>query len=175
MPGRNAHQARQNFLGPIQQSVSCLSRAYITFIGKTPGELEALRPSEDPIRLQSRNLGSLLLTLRVHYRIIQKEPGNWGARTTAYYYTIDDEVGEVISWQWHPETGNRHPHPHLHMTGQRTEKGLHTPTGRVSIEAVIRYLIEELGVLPTSEHRNDYGQVLDTCERNFIENRSWHA
>jgi hypothetical protein len=47
---------------------------------------------------------------------------------------------------------------------------LHLPTGRVSIEAVIRFLIEDLEVAPL---RDDWRAVLDRHEDLFRQTRSW--
>lgn len=47
--------------------------------------------------------------------------------------------------------------------------GLHLPTGRVSIEAVVRFLIQELDGEP---RREDWEEVLDDAERPFIEHRT---
>jgi hypothetical protein len=174
LPGRTPYEGRRNFLAPIQRSLSCICRAHVKAPGdKPPGEPEAIYTTESPIMLRSPAHGALALQIVMQYTIIEKSRRNWGASTGSYFYTIDDEVGELISWQWHPYTGN--PHPHLHMTGARTDKGLHTPTGRVSFEAVIRYLIDELKVPPVAEHRGDYRQILDTAERAFVDNRSWHG
>jgi hypothetical protein len=137
------------------------------------GGLEAWVPSTDPIELQSPTIGALKLRLIMQYRIVEKSPEQWGASTTAYYYTIDDNRGEIIAWHWHPNTG--FPYPHLHMGSRATPRQVHTPTSRVSIEAVIRYLIDELGVAPLREHREDWREMLAEVEQAFIDNRTWHA
>jgi hypothetical protein len=47
---------------------------------------------------------------------------------------------------------------------------LHLPTGRVSIEAVVRFLIEDLDVVP---RRRDWSAVLDRHEEAFRRSRTW--
>jgi len=46
----------------------------------------------------------------------------------------------------------------------------HVPTGRVSLEAVVRFLIVELGV---TLRRDDWEDVLADGERRFAERRTW--
>ena len=47
---------------------------------------------------------------------------------------------------------------------------LHPPTGRVSVEAVVRFLIEDLDVVP---RRDDWGAILDRHEEAFRRSRTW--
>jgi hypothetical protein len=49
------------------------------------------------------------------------------------------------------------------------------PTGRVSIESVLRLLLIDLAVPARPAHITDVAKVLDDCERPFIEHRRWHA
>lgn len=63
--------------------------------------------------------------------------------------------------------------PHLHVKPATTPIDLsaaHVPTGRVAIEAVVRFLLEEMGVAP---QRADWDAVLAANERAFIGKRSW--
>jgi hypothetical protein len=63
--------------------------------------------------------------------------------------------------------------PSLHMKLATTPvdmSGSHFPTGQVSIEAVVRFLIEEMGVTP---QRSDWQAVLDANEEAFVGKRSW--
>jgi len=89
--------------------------------------------------------------------------------TAAYRYAITDEQDrELFIWHWEPEgRGNRRaPHMHIkHGLGVTTDiqlpaasgvgegsygsidvPGLHIPTGRILVEDVARFLIEELHV-----------------------------
>ena len=47
---------------------------------------------------------------------------------------------------------------------------LHLPTGRVSIEALARFLVDDLDVVPL---RDDWREVIDAYERQFWELRTW--
>jgi hypothetical protein len=88
-------------------------------------------------------------------------------RTLGYMYTISDSQSlqtELISWHWHPRTSSR---PHLHI--KETAYG-HMPSGRVTFEAVVRYMIEELAVRPA---RKDWPTVLSETEALHARYRSW--
>jgi hypothetical protein len=63
--------------------------------------------------------------------------------------------------------------PHVHAYGARdnlTLHKLHLPTGRVSIEAVVRFLIEDLDVV---SRRDDWRIILDRHEEAFRRSRTW--
>ena len=63
--------------------------------------------------------------------------------------------------------------PHIHAYGTHESEELHKlhpPTGRVSIEAAVRFLIEDLGVVP---RRADWRVILERNEGLFRERRSW--
>jgi hypothetical protein len=91
--------------------------------------------------------------------------------TVAYVYRLDDDAGrELIAWHWH--AGSRVSYPHAHMTGLAVSSRAHLPTGRVSIESVLRLLLDDLGV---PARRPDYAEVLAEAERLFIGRRRWHA
>jgi hypothetical protein len=83
-------------------------------------------------------------------------------------YTISDSAvleTELISWHWHPPTRHR---PHLHIK-DLAHLG-HVPTGRVTFESVLRYLIEDLAADPA---RKDWRSVLEGTELLHAKHRSW--
>lgn len=88
-----------------------------------------------------------------------------GANLVAYRI----EIGRgAISYHWHPLGPSRVATPHLHVKASRdmapgataVEK-LHFPTGPVSLAAIVRFLIEEVGVQP---NRADWDRVLAAAE-----------
>jgi hypothetical protein len=147
MSGRTPAQARERFLAPLRRCLSCITNAQIivSAIGK-PGEPEALTLSQDPVRVRTRHNIVYQLRLRQQFHLVL-EGRDWRVTTDAYQYRLDDGTGlELASWHWHPSTGN--PHPHLHVTGAPAGGGTHLPTGRVSIESVLRLLLVDLGARP---------------------------
>jgi hypothetical protein len=145
---------------------------------RSSDDLEAVTTSQDPVSLHSSSLGDLNLVLRHQFWVVKDEDAprsrRWKVRTAAYFYQIDDASGaELVAWHWHPESGVAFPH--VHVSGGRLGKPVHLPTGRVSVESVLRLLLTELEVPPTRQHKDDYDRVLDVAEKDFIAYRSWHA
>jgi hypothetical protein len=175
LPGRTPQEAREAFLVPLRRALTCITSAQL-FVpgGKKPGETEALALSEDPLRLHSERIGGPVhLILGHQFKVVQDGRRSWHVTTTAYRYHLTDANGaELLAWHWHPRTS---PHPHLHVAAGLIGRHMHVPTGRVSAESVIRLLLGDLQVTPTRAHAGDYEQVLDDCERPFIEHRRWHA
>jgi hypothetical protein len=102
-------------------------------------------------------------------------PGGTGIATVAYFYHLLALDGtELIAFHWHPGREDQPDFPHLHVTSRpgpvRIQRKHHVPTGRVSLEAVVRFAIQELGVRPI---RPDWEQVLDAGQREFEARRSW--
>jgi hypothetical protein len=170
LPGRNPHQAREAFLGPLRRALSCITADQLYIPDKNAGEVEALTLSRDPLPLHSPHIGIVQFVLGHQFRLVQ-DPDSWHVSTVAYRYHLLNEAGrELIAWHWHPGTGNGRPH--IHMQADPIERRVHIPTGRVSIEAVLRMLLADLQV---AARRDDFAQVLDETEEKFIQHRRWHS
>lgn len=122
----------------------------------------------------------ILLVVLQGFRIVatnDPDRGPFKVTTTEYFYrlTTPDE-SEIVAFHWTPETVNPREvaYPHLHagpaitradsaIAAKRAHK-LHIPTGRVSIEAVIRFAIDELGAEPAT---NRWRSVLDDSHSAF--------
>jgi hypothetical protein len=84
--------------------------------------------------------------------------------------------GELVwSYHWHPSSGRiLYPHTHLGHTQLAEDAVLqqkaHNPTGRVSLESVVRACITEYGVAPM---RDDWDKTLALREGDFQLYRSW--
>lgn len=100
-------------------------------------------------------------------------------RTLAYAYRIADGPRFQDDWFWRWEYVSRHqqdglhPRNHCHLPLALPCLGqdlllhkLHIPTGWVTIEEVIRFLIHELGVTPASE---EWDRHLRDSEKKFQE------
>lgn len=174
MPGRTAARARDAFLEPLKRALTCVTTAqFLASYTKAHEELGALTLSEDPLPLRSSTRGDLSFVLVHSFRMVKESARSWHVSTAAYYYRLDDaDHRELISWHWHPDPLPGPGYPHLHLASSAVGKHAHVPTGRVSIESVLRFLITELDVTP---RRPDYLDVLDEAERPFIEYRRWHA
>jgi len=114
----------------------------------------------------------------LHAYAIRGGPLNQGRNmigSVGYFYQLRERDGpEVIAFHWHPGRPNQPPFPHVHVQSRvgsvEISHRFHIPTGRVPIEAVVRFLITELDVQP---RRDDWARVLDDGEQQFNARRSW--
>jgi hypothetical protein len=135
------------------------------------GDPQALTLSREPLALRSPAIGAIQLRLRQQFHVVRAERAKYHISTAAYFYRLDDEKGhELIAWHWHP--AQRVNYPHAHVDCGAITSSAHLPTGRVSIESVLRFVLNDLGV---RARREDYADVLDEAERAFIQHRRWHA
>jgi hypothetical protein len=175
VPGRNAAQAREAFPGPLRTGLSCITNAQLFAANKAAGEVEALTLSEDPLRLRCGDMAAIAhVSLRIghRYRLVQDGDG-WHVSTVAYeYYLFDDDEHELVAWHWHPEPRVRFPH--VHAPADPVHRRMHIPSGRISIESVLRMLITDFGVEPRPDHVAGWEAILDEAERNFVAHRRWH-
>lgn len=136
------------------------------------GEVEVLILSEDPVRIPLNTGGALYLTVDQQYRLVEAEglSGPWKASTRAYRYQLQDQDDrELAAWHWHPVGRSKERRPHLHV-GDGPLTGLHLPSGRVGVEAVLRLLLSELDARP---QRSNWEQVLDQVDEAFRTWRTW--
>lgn len=110
---------------------------------------------------------------------IVKYAGQMRLTTNRYWYRLQRLPGHDAHalMRWEFEDGidaNRHCRNHLQVAAQIPTDGealdlnrLHLPTGRVTIEEVIRFLIVDLGHRPPCGKR--WPQVLVESERQFFE------
>ena len=115
---------------------------------------------QSPLRLRNGHFLKLVTQLTLD------ETPQHGRRlkvvTSSYQYQLDAEADDwVFRYDYFREPPAMHPAAHLHVRSDlRAEADLskarhlhervHYPTGRVSLEAVIRLLIEQYGVEPVS-------------------------
>ncbi len=165
--GRSPAGAVNAYKSMVQRLVSCVTDAVVDVAG-------GYYPSPVPHRLTMNNGfpvaldGPSRFSFRLHqlYRIVEPDrPGTpWRVDTVEYYYSIhDSEEREVLLYHWHPYGRSAVRTPHLHLEqgaqiGRREILEAHLPTGDVSLNAVLRVLIEEMGVNP---RRSDWESILD--------------
>ena len=183
-PAKTQKAAQKRYVGHFQAALGCISKAF-WYVGPSlsGGPERLLATNEDPVQLRRKpSEQSLWLSASQRFAIVEDErhKGEWKARTLAYIYAIHcepeiNEESEILSWHWHPMTtpGRIEPHAHVRLNdlslGISLSK-LHIPTGRVSIEGVVRLLITDLMVEP---ERNDWADHLEASESRFREYRTW--
>jgi hypothetical protein len=164
LAGRNPAEAVRNFVHPLQRTISCISKAVLLPKGHDPNKIHALTLGE-PVALRGGE--GLTLSVSQRYRVVRAsgKRGPWKASTVAYIYALGNSKGEIIAYHWQPDT---QPEPHLHA--RQLGKRRHIPSGRVSLEQVIRLGIEEYGVKPI---RDDWDAVLSAGHNAFVKWRTW--
>jgi hypothetical protein len=167
MPGRNSREALQRFVEPLQRAVSCLTSSILLHTGASVSDTpHFLRLSDDPSMIGQDRRFTLQLRLRYYMVRTEGDREPWQVQTSEYAYTLSwgREPGEnILAYHWHPDGRSPITFPHLHLyagaqLGLQSLQNAHIPTGRVGTEAVIRFLIEELDVIPL---RPDWRQILD--------------
>lgn len=135
-------------------------------VDQTPGEYIALQGAS-----------RLHLSATIEYEIIEDSAlGLWRISTHKYmYHVVTNDHTEVILYHWHPGgKGPDQPHVHLGSSQLRpnsvVQSSNHVPSGRISFEAVLTYLITDLRVVAL---RTDYLQVLAKNNRDFEARRTW--
>ena len=105
---------------------------------------------------------------------ITLSPGGWAETSRIHGLTVNEDQPIKLKCRPHPKTRVSNPHAHLGHT-QLAENAVlhqkaHNPTGRVSLESVIRACITEYGATPM---RDDWDKVLALREGDFQIYRTW--
>lgn len=170
----------------MQAAVGCVTHG--RFVGRLPHQPQLNRPYDltinngDPVSLRSDP--KLAFSAGQKFRIVEnddRESGPFQATTIEYWYEFSVTNGpKLLTWHWTPETveAGQRRYPHLHVESgiidphgpfvPDTLGKTHIPTGRVSIEAVVRFAIEELGAQPV---RHDRDEVLAEGYASFVRMR----
>lgn len=153
----------------------------------TANDVRSLTTNTSAVQLRRDAGPPLLLSASQKFRIVEDPregfEGEWKSSTLEYIYEVrvdpdsvepSDRV-DLFGWHWHPLTTPARLEPHMHVRTPYPALGatlgkLHLPTGRVSFEEVILFLICELGVTPV---REDWEEVLAETLMRFKTYRTW--
>lgn len=158
-------------------AISCVTPAILISRRESgPASPLNLTLSETPAPLGA----DLRLVIRHRYVVVEEGRGRerWRVRTTGYSYQLSDvEARELVVYQWNPDPTSPSPvkSPHLHVGRSLDHPSLppafrqrvgrlvkaHLPTGHVTLTAILRVAIEDLGVAPT---RADWDAALRTAD-----------
>lgn len=178
MAARSSSEAVNEFVELLRRSLSCVTTAVLDVRGGYhPSDYPhaATLNNGNPIRLRgSRQLG-LLMSLQYYVVEDTGSPSSWVVRTAAYYFALTDKDDrEIIAYHWHPAGRSGVTWPHMHLgasiSRESTLAKVHLPTGRVSIEQILRMAIMELDVQPL---RKDWAAMLDHSQSTFEAQRTW--
>lgn len=117
------------------------------------------------------------MTVKMLYRVTAAtgERGPWKVSTAAYYYALHDaKKREVLAFHWHPEAEGEQKYPHLHLYDASNIMPslvkVHLPTGRISLEQFLVFLIDELKIKPL---KPDWENKLKSTQARFEQFRTW--
>lgn len=149
----------------MQQAIGCITARRLS-VPKVP-DFEADRDygivlnEGRPVELKGSGV-RLLFSAGQNFRIVRtddEDRGPFKVRTVRYFYQFATRDGtEVLVYHWTPEAQgpNDRTYPHLHVATPMLNPAapvfagrfnkIHIPTGRVSLEAVVRLAIEEMGI-----------------------------
>jgi hypothetical protein len=189
MPGNTAYEAYGAFVTPLASAISTVARTKITCSEGGKQKLGAvhtlyLGPVEGYIQLKSEALKNTGLDLefrgRMRYEIINCEPPEehrYRVTTRWYAYSVRTSDGAaVFDYHWHPDGQSDESDPHVHWGHSQLNpegvlaKSQHWPSGRVTLESIIRRLIKELEVKPLCA---DWAEKLDEAEGPHLAHRTW--
>jgi len=142
--------------------------------------------SEDTFVLVSadRSTGSNLLRLQrgretlfldATQRIQIFDDDDFRITTVRYIYVLwRDKDERIIDWHYHRRKNSSfQAHLHVRDDSKRTSHNLvnkHIPTGRVPLEDVIRFSIQETNISP---RESEWSAILEETEAIFRNNRTW--
>ena len=136
-----------------------------------------------PLKLRNGAYLKLAMTLVL---VDQSVDGNsvtrLKVRDSSFQYQLDEQGDQwVFRYDYERDAADRHPRAHLHVRGSLTEaeatatsryhgtpERIHYPTNRISLEAVIRLLIDQFGVAPATSPEV-WRKILAESERLFNE------
>jgi hypothetical protein len=168
---RTPYEAVRAFIRPLQQSLSCITRASLNIRGgyhSGPDHPLTLAGAE-PVRLAGDARWALAIEMR--YRIVEDAPAivaaRWSVVPSMYVFTLYGPTGDMlIAYHWHPQGRSPIVTPHLHVGSASNANdlltGAHLPTGNVTLMDVVGLTVRELGVRSL---RRDWAAVLDRAER----------
>jgi len=166
LPGQTAREAVERYVRPLQKALSCVTDAVL---GHRGGYHPSAKPhvltfagTDGSVPLRGTDLNLAFIR---HYSIVRTQADQSYVVRTAYYaYGLEDgETGrEIFAYHWHPDGSGPIRYPHLHLehgaqVGRNELTRGHLPTGRVALEDVLTFLIEQFNVKP---RRNDWRKVL---------------
>ena len=180
MAGKNPAEAIGNFLNPLQQVLSCVTREQLYC--QRVSSPYALMLSNSPAKLGRDK--RFALRIGQQFQVIEDDVplrGLYKVQTVAYAYTLyvlakrDDREREIFSYHWHPHGQSPITYPHIHLAqgaevGRDDVREAHFPTGRISLEEVLRLVIQEFNVRP---FREDWEAIINSSQAAFEKWRTW--
>ena len=159
---RASYEAIANYITNLQKLVSCVTQSVINAEIYRPAPHSLTINDGEPVLLSGPS--RLQLALRQYFVTVASAQGStWQIEVSSYFYELLDSDGrEILAYHWHPRGNSPVATPHLHLeqgaqVGRPEVRDAHLPTGEVSLNAILRVLIDEMGVRPV---RSDWDSIL---------------
>lgn len=187
MPGSSPYEAFNAFITPLVDALNCVVQRPSIAVSQGGRAVTDVRHllfltghKWDNDGYLAVGGGCIELRARMKYMIIEDERDGYGpfrVTTRGYDYSVRTRDGAaVLDYHWHPTGLSHEKRPHLHIGSAQLShdsvlaRKQHLCCGRVTLEAVIRNLINNQGVKPLTL---DWSDLLDLCETPHILHRSW--
>lgn len=163
--GAAQRAAWREFSEPIKRTIHALDQRAVV-LEHDHGDCRIIRTPPDGIPLDHGRAFHFSLTLE---HVVKAGEERMTTRRYDFFITQNNE--RVMAWHWHPQSNRTQvPWPHFHMPKGMPFSSCHIPTGRVSLEDVVLFVFDELGVPPALQHgREIVEQVRDTHKKH----RGW--
>jgi hypothetical protein len=186
VPGRNPHEAVDNYRTPIVKAVKTLNQTAFLVPGRnshnyTLGAEGYWRVGdEEGLRLTSADGES---RMKFHaeqaYRIVECDPrkhdpelGCYRVTTLMYAYDLVVDDSTVWAMHWHPDGEGDEFRPHYHLSGcggHPFSVKDHLPSGRHTIEDAVEWCVLH-GAEPANK---DWAHVIAETKGVHVLHRSW--
>jgi hypothetical protein len=110
----------------------------------------------------------MAMTLRC---IPDPSKGPFRMTTMRYDYELSERGDVMFGWHWHPESKRSTVRwPHLHLPPGSAYRSKHVPTGRVALEDVLLFAINDMNAEPA---HNRALEILQEVVGRHKEHRTW--
>jgi hypothetical protein len=171
--GKTEKEAADNFLGYLQETVSCVTAESLTAFQQSKKLYKVF--FNPPTELTTRSGGRLFLSLTQVFSAgpDPNQDGEFKVSTREYSYRllhrVDVASREILAYHWHPHDSELRD-PHLHI---RSVPRVHFPTSRVCIEDFVWMMIKYYGVRPKMKH-SEWTAILAKNKKAFEQMATWN-
>jgi hypothetical protein len=178
VPGSNPAEAVREYTTPLQQSISCYTKAVIRTSGCNPDLIETVTFPQVSVDVLTVDGEILWLSFAQTFSVAKANwLGKYKVTTRSYMYSIEnDDRQEILAFHWHPESASPIKTPHMHIgpgagnTLRQEVRNAHFPTSRIAFEEFCLILLQEFKLVP---ERNDAADVLARNLEIFRNYKTW--
>lgn len=103
---------------------------------------------------------------------VPHDGGQMRMSTRRYVYELSESGSTLLGWHWHPASkrASQITWPHLHMPKASKYAKAHVPTGRVALEDLLLFLINDMGAVPD---RDNASAIIEETSQVHKAHRGW--